>query len=1293
MNHYSRIRPTASLLLLLIAGFLLQQVPLFAQQTSGSVTGTVADATGAIIPKAAVILTNEGNGTTRTTASGSAGKFSFAAVLPGNYHLEVIAPTFRSWQSQTFTMLPGDERGFANINLQVGSQAESVTVEAQPESQVPLDSGERSDVIDAKEMDTMAVVGRDATELVRTLPGFQMSSGNQGLNNRPGYNTAVVGLSGPTGSFSANGSGTNGIAVVSDGVSLTDIGSNSGTVQSVDIDGVSEIKATTSTFSAESAQGPAVINAVGKSGGSTFHGSVYFYGRDTVMNSNDWYDNELRQSRPDGRYLYPGATFGGPLVLPFTDFNRARNKVFFFVQYEYRNQSFEANQQALTAWVPTAGERKGDYSAQTLDAQLCGSRPDGAANPNAILAMCHTLNYLPFGEYGTIVPNSQVTTSLMDSVFMGPDLAGGKAMVNWMPAPNADPFTNTFGYNYIQQLTQHQNGQQFHGKIDYSINENNKMFVTYGLQREIDEQPVSMNSFPQASMPYPGKVTTGDVSSTMSASYTRIMGPSLTNELTAAMSFVSLPGKMGDPNAASRYHMDSYNGGNGDFNYQGMYKNNGDLSVPAIGQSSGGDNGYANLLMPGGFYANHVRMKKVVPTVSDALSWMKGSHFFKFGAYWGMGTLNGLADYDAYPQGKYTFNSGNSYFEDKSTVEESTQYIGCTSPNTAGTQRLSGASFLGSCMNPVALMYMGYADTYTQANFSPLVDMKFQTISGFAQDTWKLRRLTLNLGVRVEHLGPWSDKHDNGLAVFSSSLYKSQCTDTTSRTCTSDNMPGISWHGTDKSLSNSGNKPPKVYAEPRVGVAYDLFGNSNTVLRGGWGIYRSQEEFNPYAMAAATAQGYKISSLQGTLTFDQIDSTTPQNPMDYSVDTIDQNDTKRPIHYQYNGTISQRAPWGSRVEISFVGSRNQNLSTYNNGSYNSASDKNRIPEFSLFTADLSGLVDCTTCGGSVSNISALTTAETDYFRPYPFYAHIYQLEHSFYSNYNSLQLTWNKSRGWLQFGANYTFSKDLATAASWNNYIVDPANLRNDYNPVPYDRTHTVNAHYLIDIGKRYKGGSKILAQVANDWQISGISSLMSGFPLASVQGENFGFGYGQLLATQVAHSDQSTIEESICQTEYGITKDSNGYTYCTTSMNPVVWLGTPDVQLMPTVVGKLTGGKTKHQYINPLGFGVPLPGENGRLRLPYLRGPAYFDHDLSILKNVPLGEKKFLQLRAAGFNFLNHPMVSFNNADTSNLTLGFQNATAGAALTQDVLLHQNFGVANIKVGNRLMELSAKFEF
>ncbi|MGA2373508.1 MAG: hypothetical protein ABSG11_22860, partial [Candidatus Korobacteraceae bacterium] len=80
-------------------------------------------------------------------------------------------------------------------------------------------------------------------------------------------------------------------------------------------------------------------------------------------------------------------------------------------------------------------------------------------------------------------------------------------------------------------------------------------------------------------------------------------------------------------------------------------------------------------------------------------------------------------------------------------------------------------------------------------------------------------------------------------------------------------------------------------------------------------------------------------------------------------------------------------------------------------------------------------------------------------------------------------------------------------------------------------------------------------------------------------------------------------------------------------------------------------------------------------------------------LKNFSLGESKKLQFRMAAFNVFNHPLVSFNNANTNNLSLSFQNATAGKALTQSVLQYQNFGVADIKVGNRLLEVGGKFTF
>jgi hypothetical protein len=270
-------------------------------------------------------------------------------------------------------------------------------------------------------------------------------------------------------------------------------------------------------------------------------------------------------------------------------------------------------------------------------------------------------------------------------------------------------------------------------------------------------------------------------------------------------------------------------------------------------------------------------------------------------------------------------------------------------------------------------------------------------------------------------------------------------------------------------------------------------------------------------------------------------------------------------------------------------------------------------------------------------------------------------------------------------------------ASSYNNQLVDPAHLRNDYNPVPYDRTQTFNIHYLIDLGKRYKGGHFLFSELANGWRISGISQLASGFPLASENGNNFGYGYGGFAnAVQVSNPNQANQQaQTSCESVYGIQPDKNGNTFCVNDLNPVTWLGTPDVQLMPALVKgvSIKGGPHTHQFINPLGFGISQPGTNGAYRLPYLRGPAYMDHDLTVLKDFSVGEGKVLQLRAAAFNFLNHPLVSFNNNNTNNLNLGFQDGVVGAPLTQSMLTYQDFGVANIKVGNRLAELEAKFTF
>ena len=104
-------------------------------------------------------------------------------------------------------------------------------------------------------------------------------------------------------------------------------------------------------------------------------------------------------------------------------------------------------------------------------------------------------------------------------------------------------------------------------------------------------------------------------------------------------------------------------------------------------------------------------------------------------------------------------------------------------------------------------------------------------------------------------------------------------------------------------------------------------------------------------------------------------------------------------------------------------------------------------------------------------------------------------------------------------------------------------------------------------------------------------------------------------------------------------------------------------------------------------------PSGQGVFRLPYVHGPGLVTNDLTLIKNFQLKEGHNLQIKFSGFNFLNHPNVSFNNNDNSNLQLAFQGATAGKALTINNLTHQNFGIANIKYGARLLELSARYSF
>ncbi len=305
--------------------------------------------------------------------------------------------------------------------------------------------------------------------------------------------------------------------------------------------------------------------------------------------------------------------------------------------------------------------------------------------------------------------------------------------------------------------------------------------------------------------------------------------------------------------------------------------------------------------------------------------------------------------------------------------------------------------------------------------------------------------------------------------------------------------------------------------------------------------------------------------------------------------------------------------------------------------------------------------------GHQHRISSLDTQEQDFFRRYPFYQHVYQLHHNFYSNYNSLQIKWEKNAGFLSYRANYTFAKNLATAASYNNNIVDPVNLRNDYNPVPYDRTQVFNISYTFDPSQKwsYKGGSRILRQVANQWLITGITSVESGFPLASENGENFSFGYGGIYPVEVAHDNQYNPQlQSQCLNTYNIQSGR-----CVNNMNPVVWLGTPDVQLMPTVLAtrRIRPATRTSTSIRPA-LGCPT---RRRWHVPYAIHPRAALHRSRHHgdKEFPDGREQTSAVADGGIQLPEPSAGSFNQENTNNLQLSFQNAGGGAAAEQRVCL------------------------
>jgi hypothetical protein len=601
----ARRRSLSLLSLALVFCFAVQ--PAYAQGLLGRLTGTVVDETVAVIPDADVTLSNEATGALSRTVSNNRGFFVFAAVPAATYTLTIEKVGFAKWQRTGLELHPGDAINIPDIVLGVGAVAEEISVSASPEVIIPVDSGEKSSVITARQIQNLAILGRDAAELLKILPGV-VYTGEQTQGEVKGFGAVTGGI----GSYSVAGTRTDALDIVSDGANTIDPFCNCGSTVTPNVDMVQEFKVQMANFSAENIKGPAVIQTVTKAGTSEYHGEAYIHGRHHRFNSVDWINNRFGVEKPQDSFYYPGFNLGGPVP-------KSRDKVFFFFGAEWMRQNVALDPQTNT--VPTEANRQGDFSDTSYLESL---------NPGAF-----DVNTMPLnddesgGDLNWVGP--PLTSEMLSGGVMNPDFfdPGGEILLNLYPLPNLNP-AGSEGFNHISSIVNPQHRNQQRVRLDFNISENTKLYTVFNHE---GEQEVSNYhlwwTFPD-SVPYPSRILGDNRSWSNATSLVNVFSPTATNEVVFSTTKFNTPGRYEDPSAIDRAALG--------YPYGTMYGTEG---LPVPGTTSWGG-GVPNLLQPGGFDPEIFR-DMIMVSVADNFTKVTNTHTMKFGAYFQYTTNNGAS--------------------------------------------------------------------------------------------------------------------------------------------------------------------------------------------------------------------------------------------------------------------------------------------------------------------------------------------------------------------------------------------------------------------------------------------------------------------------------------------------------------------------------------------------------------------------------------------------------------------------------------------------------------------------
>jgi Carboxypeptidase regulatory-like domain len=1226
---------------------LVQSRCAFGQVDEGSISGTILDTSGAVVPNAQVTLLNTDQGITLETRSNGNGGYTFSPVRLGHYSLSATAKGFAKTTQENLTVLVAQSL-LVNVKLKPGAATETVEVTTAP----PLLQTEEASVgqvIGQQEVNALPLNGRNFTFLA------QLGAGTQTPQADTRGNAA-------SGAFSANG-----LRPAQNNYLLDGVDNNSNAVDFLNgtnfvilppVDAIQEFKVQTADFSAQLGRAAgAVLNATIKSGTNSLHGAAWEFIRNDKLDAADWFeDNSTTPIKGELRLNQFGASGGGPII---------KNKIFYFGDYEGKRR---VQGTAFSSAVPTALERSSNYTnlSDILTQAGGGTRTDilGRSIQKGTILDPATTRGIACGQpdpvsglpgptcgqgvaVGTIVgyardpfsskcgpgtTNFTLAACSDLNQLTGPNAArvdqNAVKLLNLYPAPSAGQ-ANSF----ISSPGLYEHSNTFDTREDFNPNDREQIFIRFSYADDPQYIPGPFGGVADGGAFQQGVQTAKSAQGV--AGWTHVFTPETVNQVRAGLAHLH----------TTRFGPD---GG-----VMGIPAQYGISDIPQVAENGGLPNFYIGGLQNLGSN-NFLPSDEVSYTlqVTDDFTKIYGQHSFKMGIEYQHVKFSTLQP--AWSRGAFQYNGGFTDIPNQgSTTGGIAQMI---LPPEAAPATLNGNP------NPNGFSYSGGSDGVYASNINKTYDEKVY-FAGYFQDDWKVNpKLTMNLGLRWDYFGPINEQNggqanfvpagppNNQPEFIVPSSGKDNRTLSTNGTCQGVGCAGfvdllakdgIALDETDK-YGQGLLATQKHNLAPRIGFAYQV--TPKWVARGGFGLFFNSFENQGYGPNIGENYPFvfNLSYFPGVASgiASQVAPTSYNTPFNGCA-TAGPGGTASLESGFSCIPISPAAVNANGLGLQGLQYNYQTPRTYSaNFTLQYSLTRNMTAQAAYVFTDGADLQQ----GVGYQNVSQILPAgiSTKPYIPFPdFGGGSYQATVGG-SQYHGLQTKIEQqfSNG-LTYLFAYTWSKTLSDAGDLLNggstgslraYAVPGlGGTKFDWGLADFDIRQVVHfsGGYELPFGKdkRFMNKGGLANTLVGGWSGNWITVLQGGQPI------NFGCQSGTASGTGC-----NLIRVPGVSPDLGVKIQTIG------GSHGPYWIGNPKAFNQPCELQEIPGqtvgspGTTEPIPDTPAGC-IPLNGAAALGGKPgQIPGPGYHNLTLSLFKAFQLNERFSLQFRSEFFNILNHP-------------------------------------------------------